>query len=328
MLVRQSRNCMLATLLALIPFWPTIAQEIPSALPSIGRPLDIRDVKNITAAEDRIVVTASHVYQTATQFFDGEGSRQDLPLNQAIRRVAIPIFATYGLSERLSIGAGTTVHNDLERKLAVFNFVSGATLIGQSLPTGSVSSIEVSGDGIGDLNLQLQYQADLFDEGLVSLVTLDVTAPTAESNPASGLDLRVGQGYWAYRLSYSAVRDNFPMVYFLKATYEENRPHSGVTAGGTPFSFDPGDGFDYTLGSSYSIGEEFTLQALIVGSWKQEGSRNGLAGATPHVRSLHFRPGYSFTRGDLTLTQQISVPVSGRNVLSTNGVLTTLEYRF
>ncbi len=327
-MLRSGRRLSLLLLVASLFVPPGAAQEIPSALPSIGRPLDIRDIKNITAPKGRTVITASHVYEIATKFFDGQGSRRDLPLAQAIRRQSLPLFASHGLADRWNVGAGTTLHNEVERKLSALNFVNGATLLGQLLPANQVTTLEAQGDGLGDLNLLIQYQPRWFDDRLTSLVSLDVVVPTADSNPENGLDIPVGQGFWTYRLSYSALREIYPMNYFLKASYEENRSGSGTTSAGAPVAFNNGDGFDYTLGASYGIGESLSIQGLLVGSWKNEGSRSDRPAASPHTRSLHFRPGYTFSLGDLTLTQQLAIPLSGRNVLSTNGVLTTLEYRF
>lgn len=129
------------------------AQIIPSALPSIGKPVDIRDVRNITAPAGKLVVTASHVLQTATKFFSADGTRRELPLDQTFRVEALPIFATYGLTDRCNVGAGLSLVNSIERKLSVLNFVPGASILGQPLPVGGVIPLELQGDGAGDLNL-------------------------------------------------------------------------------------------------------------------------------------------------------------------------------
>ncbi|MBI4867981.1 MAG: hypothetical protein HY816_13635 [Candidatus Wallbacteria bacterium] len=305
------------------------AQAIPSALPAIGKPLDIRDTRNITAPDGQVVVTASHIYQVATKAFDSDGRRRDLPLDQTVRLQSLPVLATYGLTSRWNVGAGASLVNSIERKQSVLNFVPGATLLEQALPVGSVSTIESSGDGVGDLNLVAQYRPGWFSGDRVeSLLAVDVVAPTAGSTPGGPLDLALGQGYWTYRLSYSAVKEIFPITYFARAGYEWNRPDTLSTATGGTFRLDAGDGVNYAAGASYSIGARFSLQALAVGSWHEETVRSNVPARGPATRSLDFRPGYTFRLGSLQLTQQLAIPLAGANTLAPEGILTTVEYRF
>lgn len=304
------------------------AQVIPSALPAIGGLLDIRDVKNIVAGKGKFVLTGSHVYQTIDQFYDSRGAKRDLSLNQSIDRHAVPLFGTYGLSDRWNIGLGLTVFNDLDREISVLNFTPGATLLNQPLPLNQVTRVEPSGSGAGDLNFVLQYRPRWFGTATTSLLSLDVVAPTAESDPANDLDLPIGQGHWSYRLSGSALHEVYPMAYFAKVGYQVNSSDTRRDALGNRIDFDNGDGFDYTVGARYAISERVGLQALLVGFQRGEAFRSDQAAAAAPTRSLEFRPGYSVNRGDWTLTQQLSIPVAGRNVLAAEGVLTTLEYRF
>lgn len=322
------RRAILALVLALVAVVAAPAQEIPSALPSIGRLLDIRDVKTITAGDRELVWTASHVYETSTKYFDAEGNRKPLPLDQAIRRHVVPVFATYGLGNRWSVGAGASLVNDLQRKLAVLNLTAGASILGQPLAVGQVTTLETEGSGVGDLSFFLQHQPDWFGKRLTSLVALDVVAPTAESNPTSALDMPIGQGNWTYRLSWSGLREIYPMTWFAKLTYENNRAATGRDLTGTAYEFDRGDGLDATFGAGYAIGESFTLLGQFAASWRDQGSRSDRTVPTPFTRSAQFRPGYSFRSGEFVVTQQLEVPISGRNILSTQGFMTTVEYRF
>lgn len=326
---RQLRTAAAVLLaLAAIVAAPLAAQEIPSALPSIGRLLDIRDVKTVTAAEHELVWTASHVYEVATKYFDAEGNRKPMPLDQAIRRHVLPVFATYGLNERWTVGAGASLVNDLQRKLAVLNLTAGASILGQALPVGQVTSIETEGSGVGDVSFFVQHQPDWLGKRVTSLLALDVVAPTAESDPASALDMPVGQGNWTFRLSWSGLREIYPLTWFAKLSYEDNRAATGHDVAGAAYEFDRGNGFDATFGAGYAIGAKFTLLAQCASSWRDEGSRSDRATPTPFTRSLQFRPGYAFRSGEFVVTQQLSVPLSGRNILSAQGFMTTVEYRF
>lgn len=304
------------------------AQVIPSALPSIGRVIDLRDVRGISASRGEAIVTASHVYQAATRFFGPDGKRRNLSLNQTVERRAFPVQASYGFTDRWNLGAGLALDDSIERTLSVLNFVPGAAVAGQDLPAGQVTRLEISGSGPGDLDLLAQYRMRWPERGIVALAALDLIVPTAESTPAGALDVPIGQGYWAARLSASALREIFPMTYFVRVVRELAAGGAGHDAQARRFTFEPGDGFEWIGGGSYAIGAGFSLQGLVAGSWRDAGRRSDQAQPTAATRSLELRPGYSFQRGSWIVTQQLSLPIAGRNTLSTEGFLTSVEVRF
>ncbi len=319
---------LIALLLLALLAGPSPAQDIPSALPAAGHLLDLRDVREVSAAEGELLLNVGQVWQSATRYFDASGERRDLSLDQAVTRQSTSLLLSYGLGHRWNAGAGLSVVNQLARRLSVLNFVPGASLLGQALPVGATTDLEQQGSGPGDLGFYLQYEPAWFGRRPHTWLTLDAVVPTARSASADPFELPLGQGYRTYRVSCSAMREIFPMTYFAKAGFEFNRSATLRDAAGRDYRLDPGEGLGFTTGASYAIGKSVGLQGLLVGQWRDQGRRSDQAVPVAHTRSLDFRPGLTFGCGAYLVTSQLSMPVSGRNVLSMNGAMLSAEVRF
>lgn len=108
-----------------------------------------------------------------------------------------------------------------------------------------------------------------------------------------------GTGHWGYSGGLIFVKTSDPVVLFLNLTYFYNAPRDVGRQGGTFYGeVDPGDSFEYNLGTVVALNEKFSLNYSLNHRMTGETEQNGseLAGSDLNAISLNIGSTYAISR--------------------------------
>lgn len=302
--------------------------ELISALPSLGRATDIRDTSAVRTATGTWNAYQSYSYRFADQKFDATQRTVGLGFNQTVTLAAAPLSIAYGVNERLVLGLTIPVETRVRRSLSLTNYSPGTTLFGRPLPVGQSVRFVQQGDGPGDLTLNSQFRFSRTGARVTAAASLDLTVPTAPSDPRDALDLPVGQGYWGVTPSVSFSTEDGCWTHFAKAGFEFAAGMVARDAAGVRSVVEPGTGGNFTLGSAFRMHRGVTARLNLSGFERLGREVDGARQPEGSVRSVELRPGLSLHRGKVRWDADTFLPVAGLNVLRTTGLFLTAGVTF
>ncbi len=311
-----------------LPLDCSAAVTLLSALPSLGRATDIRDTGAIVSTAAQWTVYQSLSYRFADQKFGPDGRVSPLGLNQTITLASAPTSVSYGVSDRLALGLTFAGWNRVRRTLSLTNFADGATLLGQTLPTGQSTRLVQKGDGAGDWTLNGQFRLSRAGQALSRFVSLDVTVPTAGSDPSGPLELPIGQGYYGATPSFGANLSDGSWTHSAKLGYEWTSELVSRDFAGVKTVTLPGRGFNFSVGSGFRLHGGVTARAHLTGFQRDAPEDNGVERPERQLRSLELRPGLTIHGPRVRWNVDTFVPLSGANVLRSTGLFATAEVTF
>jgi hypothetical protein len=269
-------------------------------------------VAPITDAVTVLTPPGRFVYEPSLQYAHSSSSRVALTGFTIIPALTIGLIDIRSVSRNMWTVAmtgryGVTDRLEVEAKLPAVYRKDSTLARPLATPSVSETAFDVSGDGIGDVEIATRYQMSQrppFYIGYLRFKTRTGKGPfeVGTSTPATGLtvesELPTGTGFYSLQPGITALIPSDPAVFFGGVSYIWNikRNIDTLDSGGTPIGkFDPGDGISVNFGMGLSINERASFSLGYDHSTYRKDKRNGEVvpnAQTQQVGSLLFGLAY------------------------------------
>ncbi len=171
------------------------------------------------------------------------------------------------ITESVSVKYGLTNRFEIDGRIAYVQRDDSIT--GVSIDDSTSVFRELSGTGIGDVDLGLHYQINNGVNFPYMIANLRAKAPTGKgpfevARDTAGVEseLATGSGYWTLEPSLTFILPTAPAVIFANIGYQANlatSPNAITSPGTTILEFDAGDAIRTSLGVGLSLNERLSV---------------------------------------------------------------------
>lgn len=265
-------------------------------------------------------------FSALDKFFDDDAKKRLFPDNIWAKSLSYQFAFQYGISDRLQASMSIPFRNE---------FVSQSLLLEvPSTGTSTISSWEIKGNGLSDIELGLIYQ--LVPENILRravLVSAFLTLPTGEKNPTNIVDeqnytLPTGSGEGALNLDVTLRKVQYPFSYEGSLGY--NIKFGGtkvIDVGEEPTDFKSGNLLTLRGAYNFHLNEWLVFQNDV---FYFSFGDNEVDGQTEDVArwALQYVPRLSFQIKRFRINQAVSFVVKGRNSSADPGYTMVVQYVF
>ncbi|MEM9391466.1 MAG: transporter [Bacteroidota bacterium] len=265
-------------------------------------------------------------FSALDKFFDDDAKKRLFPDNIWAKSLSYQFAFQYGISDRLQASMSIPFRNE---------FVSQSLLLEVPLTgTSTISSWEIKGNGLSDIELGLIYQ--LVPENILRravLVSAFLTLPTGEKNPTNIVDeqnytLPTGSGEGALNLDVTLRKVQYPFSYEGSLGY--NIKFGGtkvIDVGEEPTDFKSGNLLTLRGAYNFHLNEWLVFQNDV---FYFSFGDNEVDGQTEDVArwALQYVPRLSFQIKRFRINQAVSFVVKGRNSSADPGYTMVVQYVF
>lgn len=265
-------------------------------------------------------------FSALDKFFDDEANKRLFPDNIWAKSLSYQFAFQYGVSDRLQASISIPFRNE---------FVSQSLLLEVPLTgTSTVSSWEIKGNGLSDVELGLIYQ--LVPENILRravLVSAALTLPTGEKNPTDIVDeqnykLPTGSGEGALGLDLTFRNVQYPFSYEGAVGY--NIKFGGtkvINVGDEPIDFKSGNLLTLRGAYNFHLNEWLVFQNDV---FYFSFGDSEVGGRTENINrwALQYVPRLSFQIKRFRVNQAVSFVVKGRNSSADPGYTMVVQYVF
>ncbi len=265
-------------------------------------------------------------FSALDKFFDDDTEKRLFPDNIWAKSLSYQFAFQYGVSDRLQASLAIPFRNE---------FISQSLLLEVPLTnTSTISSWEIKGNGISDIELGLIYQ--LVPENILRravLVSAFLTLPTGEKNPTDVVDeqnytLPTGSGEGSLNLDMTLRKVNYPFSYEGSVGYNIKFGGTKVlNVGEEPVSFRSANLLTLRGAYNFHLNEWLAFQNDVFYFSFGEDEVDGQTGDTKRW-ALQYAPRLSFQIKRFRINQAVTFVLKGRNSSADPGYTMVLQYVF